>query len=150
MQATLALLARKGGLRIYVPTPERVTADHPMSAIIGEQALRQLAAEYGGLPHFQLPKAERALKAHPPHPTADSAACFKAPQSRESGFFYVRPPDKSDISLSKAKNKKIIAYQCIDEVGHRATSDLKMSDLSAKPASPAKPIKKASEPRFPF
>ena len=63
VQATLALVARMGGLRIYVPTPERVTADHPMSAIIGEQALRQLAAEYGGLPHFQLPKAERALKA---------------------------------------------------------------------------------------
>lgn len=60
---TMALVRRWGGLRIYVPTPDKVTPEHPYAAIIGTQALLGLAREYGGLPHFQLPKAARALKA---------------------------------------------------------------------------------------
>lgn len=61
---TMELVRRFGGVRLYVPTPERVTADHPLAAIVGgEDNLRALAEEYGGLPHFQLPKAERAMKA---------------------------------------------------------------------------------------
>jgi Mor family transcriptional regulator len=60
---TMALVERFGGLRIYVPTPERATAEHPYAALIGIDNLLKLAHDYGGLPHFQLPKAERALKA---------------------------------------------------------------------------------------
>jgi hypothetical protein len=60
---TMALVARFGGVRLYVPTPDRVTPDHPLAAIIGEHNLRALASEYGGHEHFQLPKAERAMKA---------------------------------------------------------------------------------------
>ncbi|WP_232537966.1 Mor transcription activator family protein [Comamonas testosteroni] len=63
LQATMALVQKWGGLRVYFPTPERVTEDHPYAAVIGIAALLKLAEEYGGLPHFQLPKAERALQA---------------------------------------------------------------------------------------
>lgn len=63
LQATMALVQRWGGLRVYFPTPDRVTADHPYAQAIGVDALTTLAREYGGLPHFQLPKAERALQA---------------------------------------------------------------------------------------
>ncbi|WP_057092538.1 hypothetical protein KV708_15800 [Comamonas thiooxydans] len=63
LQATMALVQKWGGLRVYFPTPERVTEEHPYAAVIGINALLKLAGEYGGLPHFQLPKAERALQA---------------------------------------------------------------------------------------
>ncbi|MPT12178.1 Mor transcription activator family protein [Comamonas sp.] len=63
LQATMALVQKWGGLRVYFPTPERVTEDHPYATVIGIEALLKLAKEYGGLPHFQLPKAERALQA---------------------------------------------------------------------------------------
>lgn len=63
LQATMALVQKWGGLRVYFPTPERVTEEHPYAAVIGIEALLKLAKEYGGLPHFQLPKAERALQA---------------------------------------------------------------------------------------
>lgn len=60
---TMELVRRFGGVRVYVPTPERVTPEHAWVAIIGIDNLRALAGEFGGLPHFQLPSAERALKA---------------------------------------------------------------------------------------
>lgn len=63
LKPTMALVERVGGLRIYIPTPERVTPEHPYAAIIGHDNLVRLAREYGSLPHFQLPKAEKALKA---------------------------------------------------------------------------------------
>ncbi|MFN3734179.1 hypothetical protein [Comamonas testosteroni] len=63
LQATMALIQKWGGLRVYFPTLERATEDHPYAAVIGIDALLKLAGEYGGLPHFQLPKAERALQA---------------------------------------------------------------------------------------
>lgn len=63
LPATMALVHEWGGLRVYFPTPDRVTVDHPYAKVIGVEALTTLAREYGGLPHFQLPKAERALQA---------------------------------------------------------------------------------------
>jgi hypothetical protein len=63
LRATMALVQGWGGLRVYFPTPDRVTADHPYVKAIGLEALKTLSKEYGGLPHFQLPKAERALQA---------------------------------------------------------------------------------------
>ena len=63
LQATMALVQKWGGLRVYFPTPERVTEDHSYASVIDMDALLKLAEEYGGLPHFQLPKAERALQA---------------------------------------------------------------------------------------
>lgn len=61
LDATMALVRVYGGLRLYIPTEQRVHPDHPIAQLIGEPALRRLAAHYGGLPHFALPKAERAL-----------------------------------------------------------------------------------------
>lgn len=63
LRATMALVQGWGGLRVYFPTPDRVTVDHPYVKAIGLDALKKLSREYGGLPHFQLPKAERALQA---------------------------------------------------------------------------------------
>lgn len=61
LDATMALVRHSGGLRIYIPTPERVTRDHPFAHEIGLDNLSKLAEVYGGEAHFQLPKAERAL-----------------------------------------------------------------------------------------
>lgn len=63
LPATLDLVREYGGLRIYIPTPARVTADHPFAKIIGSEALMALAKVYGQEEHFQLPKAERAVLA---------------------------------------------------------------------------------------
>ena len=61
LEATMALVRQSGGLRIYIPTPERITPDHPFALEIGQANLLKLAEVYGGEAHFQLPKAERAL-----------------------------------------------------------------------------------------
>jgi len=61
LHATMALVKHSGGLRIYVPTVERVTPDHPFAHVIGLDNLLRLAKVYGSESHFQLPKAEKAL-----------------------------------------------------------------------------------------
>lgn len=61
VQATMSLVEHFGGLRIYIPTPEYATDDHQFSKIIGLDNLKKLGKDYGGLPHFQLPKAYSAL-----------------------------------------------------------------------------------------
>lgn len=61
LEPTMALVKHSGGLRIYIPTPERAGPEHPFASVIGIDNLLKLAGEYGGLPHFQLPKAEKAL-----------------------------------------------------------------------------------------
>ena len=61
LDPTMALVRHSGGLRIYVPTPERVTPDHSFAHVIGLDNLLKLAEVYGGESHFQLPKAEKAL-----------------------------------------------------------------------------------------
>lgn len=63
LEATMAFVRHAGGLRIYIPTPERVTDDHTYAQVIGTANLRKLAEVYGHESHFQLPKAERALLA---------------------------------------------------------------------------------------
>lgn len=64
LPATMALVRAVGGLRVYFPTPDRVTPEHPYAAIIGLDNLLKIAhSEYGGKEHFQFPKAERALMA---------------------------------------------------------------------------------------
>lgn len=64
LQATMALVGAVGGLRVYIPTPERATPEHPFAVLIGFDSLLKLAAEYGGQPHFQLPKADRCQPGH--------------------------------------------------------------------------------------
>ena len=61
LEPVVALVRHSGGLRIYIPTPDRVTPDHPFVHVIGLDNLLKLAEVYGGEDHFQLPKAEKAL-----------------------------------------------------------------------------------------
>ena len=63
LRHTMALVEHVGGLRIFIPTPDRVTDEHQFAQVIGTASLRKLAEAYGGLEHFQLPKAEKALLA---------------------------------------------------------------------------------------
>ena len=63
LPATLDLVRTYGGVRIFIPTPARVTPEHALAKIIGADLLLVLAKMYGGEAHFALPKAERALLA---------------------------------------------------------------------------------------
>lgn len=83
LEPTMALVRHSGGLRIYIPTPKRVSADHVFAHVIGLENLLKLAEVYGGEAHFQLPKAEKALiqvrnariaKAYGTHKTARELA----------------------------------------------------------------------------
>ncbi|MGJ7527121.1 Mor transcription activator family protein [Variovorax sp. GB1P17] len=64
LPATLRLIERYGGLRIYIPA--HPAPDHPFAGLIGFDKLRALSAEYAidgtGL-RFVLPKAQRAFDA---------------------------------------------------------------------------------------
>jgi hypothetical protein len=64
LPATLRLIERYGGLRIYIPA--HPTPEHPIAGLIGFDKLRALSAEYAidgtGL-RFVLPKAQRAFDA---------------------------------------------------------------------------------------
>jgi hypothetical protein len=61
LPATMLLVERFGGLRIYVPL--NPSPDHQFAQIIGLENLQKLSQIYGREDHFELPKAERALKA---------------------------------------------------------------------------------------
>lgn len=63
LPATLDLVRVYGGLRIYIPTPARVHAEHTLAKIVGVDRLQALAKVYGGEAHFTLPKAEKAILA---------------------------------------------------------------------------------------
>lgn len=61
LPATMILVEHFGGLRIYIPL--NPTPDHHFAQLIGFDNLVRLAQVYGREDHFELPKAERALKA---------------------------------------------------------------------------------------
>ena len=64
LPATMLLVERFGGLRIYIPAA--ATVDHPFAELIGYDNLVKLAEQYGidGTgDRFLLPRAERALNA---------------------------------------------------------------------------------------
>ena len=58
---TMAFVQIFGGRRVYLP--KHPTPEHPFAAIVGLENLLKLSEVYGGLEHFQLPKAERAFLA---------------------------------------------------------------------------------------
>jgi hypothetical protein len=60
LEAALKLVKAYGGVRLYVP--KKIDADHPLVELIGYPAARALAAEFGGQPHFDIPKCEAALR----------------------------------------------------------------------------------------
>lgn len=61
IEATMLLVERFGGLRIYVPKNPR--PDHTFAQLIGYDNLVKLSHVYGLENHFELPKAMRALLA---------------------------------------------------------------------------------------
>lgn len=61
LQATMLLVEKFGGLRIYIPL--NPTPEHHFALLIGLANLQRLSEVYGREDHFELPKAERALLA---------------------------------------------------------------------------------------
>lgn len=61
LHATMLLVEKFGGLRIYIPL--NPTPDHHFAQLVGYDNLVRLAQVYGREDHFELPKADRALKA---------------------------------------------------------------------------------------
>lgn len=62
LHATMQLVHAYGGVRLYVPKLA-LESDHTLIRLIGNDAAKKLQAMYGGEPHFDIPKAERALRA---------------------------------------------------------------------------------------
>ena len=62
LHPTMQLVQAYGGVRLYVPKLE-LDGDHSLVRLIGSEAAKKLQAMYGGEPHFDIPKAERALRA---------------------------------------------------------------------------------------
>lgn len=62
LHPTMRLVQAYGGVRLYVPKLE-LEDDHSLVRLIGSEAAKKLQAMYGGEPHFDIPKAERALRA---------------------------------------------------------------------------------------
>ena len=61
LHPTMKLVEAYGGVRIYVP--KRVEPDHELARLIGLSNAEALSGAYGGEVHFDIPKAELALKA---------------------------------------------------------------------------------------
>lgn len=57
--ATTALVARYGGVRLYVP--ETIPSDHVLAALIGMDAAARLAQRYGG-DRLEVPRCADALR----------------------------------------------------------------------------------------
>ena len=55
--AALLLAREYGGRRLYVPLPANCHEEHPLARLLGLDALRKLAEEWGGQEHFTIPCA---------------------------------------------------------------------------------------------
>ncbi|MFZ6748538.1 Mor transcription activator family protein [Undibacterium sp. Ren11W] len=60
LQATLVLVRHYGGVRLYVPM--LMTPEHILSRLIGFETALKLASEFGGIDHFDIPRATGALR----------------------------------------------------------------------------------------
>jgi len=58
--ATMAIVQQFGGVRLYVPV--NVPADHILIELIGVHNAEKLVDRFGGQEHFDIPKAEAALR----------------------------------------------------------------------------------------
>lgn len=56
LRATMALVQGWGGLRVYFPTPDRVTVDHPYVKAIGLDALKSYQENMEAYPIFSYPR----------------------------------------------------------------------------------------------
>ena len=60
LQAALLLVRNYGGVRLYVPV--HMTPDHVLARLIGFEQAVKLSAEFGGMDHFDIPRAAGALR----------------------------------------------------------------------------------------
>lgn len=60
MPATLKLVERYGGVRIYVP--QTVPPAHPLVDLLGRDAAERLACAFGGDEHFDVPRCVLAAR----------------------------------------------------------------------------------------
>jgi hypothetical protein len=61
LEATLTIVKHYGGVRLYVPMT--MTPDHILARLIGFDAAVKMAKEFGGMDHFDIPRAADALRA---------------------------------------------------------------------------------------
>lgn len=61
LEATLTIVKHYGGVRLYVPMT--MTPDHILARLIGFDAAIKLAKEFGGMDHFDIPRAAEAVRA---------------------------------------------------------------------------------------
>lgn len=61
LPATLTIVSIYGGVRLYVPIT--MTPEHILAHLIGFETALKLSKEYGGLDHFDIPRAVVALRA---------------------------------------------------------------------------------------
>ena len=60
LQATLLLVRNYGGVRLYVPV--NMTPGHILAKLVGFELALKLSAEFGGMDHFDIPRASGALR----------------------------------------------------------------------------------------
>lgn len=60
LAATMILVEHFGGTRLYIPV--KPSPDHHLAKLIGMDNLVKLSRVYGAQDHFDIPKAERALR----------------------------------------------------------------------------------------
>lgn len=60
LEATLTIVKHYGGVRLYVPMS--MTPDHILARLIGFEAAVKLAKEFGGMDHFDIPRAAEAVR----------------------------------------------------------------------------------------
>lgn len=60
LQAALVLVKHYGGVRLYVPI--QMTPEHILSRLIGFETALKLSKEFGGMDHFDIPRATGALR----------------------------------------------------------------------------------------
>ena len=60
LQATMKIVHAFGGRRLYVPV--NPNPEHRLAKLIGLENLEHLSSIYGAEDHFDIPKAERALR----------------------------------------------------------------------------------------
>ena len=61
LPATLRIVEAYGGVRLYVPS--HMDAGHDLAQLVGFDAASKLSSEYGGMDHFDVPRAAQALRA---------------------------------------------------------------------------------------
>lgn len=62
LKDALRLVEAFGGVRIYVPTADRLTPEHWLCDLVGLENAKKLAREFGGQPHFDIPRCAKAMR----------------------------------------------------------------------------------------